>query len=414
MDDLDVGHVRTRIGRTVGGPGGRDRVERVAHGPVADCVEVRLETEGVDPRHHIGEDMGVDEVDAAVGGRRTCAIQVRVEHRRGEVLDDPVEQQLDARRPEAAERAPLPVLAPRLDLVDATPSIPPVGGDDARGQPALLREPAIGLDHRRQHPGVLPGGDPELVKLALGVLEPDEQVLFGIGRHQPFHELCGTLVQRSRRRAVRVAFDPAIGRVGGCRRDAGELEGARVDPDPVPVAVREVDQPVRDDAVEVLGAGRAAREVVQRPAAARDPLHVGIARRVVGDGGEVGVETAEVVEVAAKLLQPGLHRVDVGILEPGRDGPSAELHHARPGTDMAADVLVAADGDDPSVADRERIGTGARRNHGAQRAPEQDEVGRGGGIVRHRGSLPDGAVRRSRSRPARRCSPVRRARLLSS
>ena len=76
MDDLDVGDVRTRIGRTVGGPGGRDRVERVANGAVADRVEVRLEAEGVDAGHGIGQDLGVDEVDAAVGSWCPGAVQV--------------------------------------------------------------------------------------------------------------------------------------------------------------------------------------------------------------------------------------------------------------------------------------------------------------------------------------------------
>ena len=140
MDDLDVGHVRARVGRTVGGPGGRDRVQRVAHGPVADRVEVRLEAEGIDAGHGIGQDLGVDEVDAAVRRLAPRPVQVGVEHRGGEVLGDAVEQQLDARGLEPAERAALPEVEPALDLLEATLSIPPVGADDARGQPALLRE----------------------------------------------------------------------------------------------------------------------------------------------------------------------------------------------------------------------------------------------------------------------------------
>ena len=86
MDDLDVGHVRTCVGRTVGGSGGRDRVQRVAHRPVADRVEVRLKAEGIDAGHGIGQDLGVDEVDAAVGGGRACPVEVRTEHGGGEVL----------------------------------------------------------------------------------------------------------------------------------------------------------------------------------------------------------------------------------------------------------------------------------------------------------------------------------------
>ena len=49
VDDLDVGDVRPRVGRAVGAPGGLDGVERLAHGPLADGVEVRLEPEGIEP-----------------------------------------------------------------------------------------------------------------------------------------------------------------------------------------------------------------------------------------------------------------------------------------------------------------------------------------------------------------------------
>ena len=48
VDDLDVGDVRPRVGRAVRAPGRLDGVERLAHGPVADGVEVRLEPERVE------------------------------------------------------------------------------------------------------------------------------------------------------------------------------------------------------------------------------------------------------------------------------------------------------------------------------------------------------------------------------
>ena len=46
-------------------------------------------------------------------------------------------------------------------------------------------------------------------------LAPSRSVLVGIRRDEPFHQLRGTLVQGSRRRAVRVTFDSAVGWVGG-------------------------------------------------------------------------------------------------------------------------------------------------------------------------------------------------------
>ena len=72
VDDLDVGDVGPRVGPAVGRAGRLDRVERVADGPVADRVEVRLEADRVEPGHRLGEQLGVDEVDArlfAVGRR---------------------------------------------------------------------------------------------------------------------------------------------------------------------------------------------------------------------------------------------------------------------------------------------------------------------------------------------------------
>ena len=50
MDDLDVGDVRPRLGHAVRAPRRLDGIERRAHGPVADGVEVRLEPERIEPR----------------------------------------------------------------------------------------------------------------------------------------------------------------------------------------------------------------------------------------------------------------------------------------------------------------------------------------------------------------------------
>ena len=61
---------------------------------------------------------------------------------------------------------------------------------------------------------------------------------------------------------------------------------AAVDPGAVTVAVGEEDRPVGDDRVEGLTRRGAAREVLHRPAAADDPLEVGVRRGVRRDDGE--------------------------------------------------------------------------------------------------------------------------------
>ncbi len=67
-----------------------------------------------------------------------------------------------------------------VDLFQPASAIPPVRADHPRGQPTLLREPAVGVDHVGQYPGVLPGRDPEPVELALGEIKCLEHVLGGV------------------------------------------------------------------------------------------------------------------------------------------------------------------------------------------------------------------------------------------
>ena len=77
-----------------------------------------------------------------------------------------------------------------------------------------------------------------------------------------------------RRPPVGVPLHPAVGRVGGVLVEAGEGEGAAVDPGAVVVAVGQEDRPVRDHRVEVGRRGGPARERRHRPAAAEDPGQV--------------------------------------------------------------------------------------------------------------------------------------------
>ena len=91
MDDLDVGDVGSRVGRPVGAPGRLDGVERLTDRPVADGVEVRLEPERVEAGDVILERLGLDLAQAAVVGRTAGRVEVRLEQRAGEVLEDAVD-----------------------------------------------------------------------------------------------------------------------------------------------------------------------------------------------------------------------------------------------------------------------------------------------------------------------------------
>ena len=73
---LEVGEVRPRVGPAVGAPGGLDGVERLADRAVAERVEVGLEPERVDADDGLRQDLGIDEVEAAVVGRVAVDVEV--------------------------------------------------------------------------------------------------------------------------------------------------------------------------------------------------------------------------------------------------------------------------------------------------------------------------------------------------
>ena len=205
------------------------------------------------------------------------------------------------------------------------------------------------------------------------------QRLLDIGRRvvglEPLDEVHRAFVERAAGGAVGVALDAAVGGIAGVGRHAAELEGAGVDPRAVAVAIGQEDRTVRHDGVEVLAAGRAAREVVHVPAAAPDPRLVRMACGVLGDDREVGLAPAGAVELAAQAGEAAVHRVDVGILEPGRDGPAAKLDDARRRTDVARELTVRAGGHDPPAADSERAHPASCGIHGGDASAAQDEIG---------------------------------------
>ena len=98
VHDLDVRDVVPVAVAAVRGDRVLDRVEALAHGAVADRVEVQLEAEPVELGGRGVQHRGVDERDPGVVGEVTVPVAVRLEHRRREVLGDAVLHDLDARR----------------------------------------------------------------------------------------------------------------------------------------------------------------------------------------------------------------------------------------------------------------------------------------------------------------------------
>ena len=112
-----------------------------------------------------------------------------------------------------------------------------------------------------------------------------------------------------------------------------------------------------------------------RPAVTTDPRLVGVGSGVGGDDLEIRVGTLDPVEVAAHPAEARTHRMDVGVTEPGRDRPAAELDDARPRPDPWRCLVIGTDGDDPSVTDRRSAGARPGRVHGLEPPAPQDEVG---------------------------------------
>ncbi len=144
MDDLDVRDVRARVRRAVRASRRLDGIERRAHRAVADRVEVRLEPEGVERRDPGLEALGIDLEQTAVVGRPAVAVEVRLEHRAGEVLEDAVHHELDARRRVPADGRGPPTLHELLDLLGAAVVLPPHRPDHAPGQLAAGGQRDVG------------------------------------------------------------------------------------------------------------------------------------------------------------------------------------------------------------------------------------------------------------------------------
>lgn len=245
--------------------------------------------------------------------------------------------------------------------------------------------------------------------MLLGQQQGGQPLRRGGRRDQPPDQQGRALVQRALGRSVGGALDPAVGRVRGAGVQPSQGQRARVHPRAVPVPVGQVGGPVRQHLVQQLAAGRAAREPFHPPAAAGDPLMIGMRVRVGPDPVQCAGRVRRVREIAAQHGEARERRVHVRVLEAGQHRSAAQVHHAGPGTGQLTHGVVGAHGDDPATAHRHRrsgraIRAGGRRDHPAaarghrvHRAAAEDQLRRAGRL-RLRRLLLGGLPRRCRLR----------------
>ena len=93
-------------------------------------------------------------------------------------------------------------------------------------------------------------------------------------------------------------------------------------------------------------------EKKERPTAAANPLVLPSLRGTVADGGQDGIEGDDVAHIAAAVI----NRMYVRIAETRQQHLALEIDDCGIRTDQGVDLLVRADGNDPTVTDRHRLG----------------------------------------------------------
>lgn len=218
------------------------------------------------------------------------------------------------------------------------------------------------------------------MQYGLGAQQPGDAIGGGRLRDEACDQAGGALLEHSAGRAVGLALDPAVGRVGGSCGEAGEFQSTGVGPGAVVVAVEQQYRAVGDDGVDELPGGHTAGEGLHRPAAARDPLPLGVGRGIGGDPAQVLLEVGGAGEVALAQLDAREDGMDMGVGEAGDQQPPGQVDHLRTGSDQLAH-LASSDGDDPFAADSHRVGTTVGRVGGEGGTAGEDEIGVGGHAV---------------------------------
>ena len=275
---------------------------------------------------------------------------------------------------EPADGAAAPALDELGDLLLAAADVPLERAAHAQPKLAGAGQLLVGGLPAGIDKGVLAGGDPEPV--VVRDTGPDSGHAIGVRRSRRTveDEVHGLLLERPHGRAVLVALDPAAGRIGRRRRDPGRRERPRVDPDPVVVAVREHGRAVRHDGVERRRRRRAAGEVAHRPAAADDPLPVGVGVAVDGDTAQVLVGAAAALEAAQRRRVAARPEMAVRVLESGEHHPAVEVDDPRRRPPQPVHLVCVADGGDTPGLDRHGGGGAPGGVHRVHGRAAQDQI----------------------------------------
>src|SRR3984957_4965789 len=131
IDQLEMRDVIAMSEIPVAAPGCLDGIQRFAHGPVSDRVEVHLETRGVEKRDGFLEEFRIDHGDPAhVAG----LLEVGLQEHAGVVLKHPVLHDLDGARIYQRRRVLTAQPLDPVDLLQALRVLPPDCGNYPHGE----------------------------------------------------------------------------------------------------------------------------------------------------------------------------------------------------------------------------------------------------------------------------------------
>ena len=363
VDDLEVGEVVAVAARAVDGAGVLDGGEAVAHGPVAERVDVHLEVLGVQRRDVLAQVVGGDEGEAAVVGAVPVRVEVGVEHRGRVGLADAVLHDLDAGGAHPGLGRPAAALDELGHLLQAALAVPPQGQHHLGGEPAGPVRVEVGVQGV-EHPealadqGVLPADDADGVQVPLRGQQPGHQLVLG----RPWAR--GRRRGPSRPRAAHRSGVPSGPR--SIRPSAGSGVCASMPASSRARVLTHAEWWSRlGRKTGRSGHARSSRSAVGTPpgkASIDQPPPVthgrsGCSRGVRRDPLDVLLDGAEVGEVAQVQLGAGLHRVDVRVVEGRQQPASGEALDPGAGADEVGDVVVAADAGDRA----RRVRRGSRR-----------------------------------------------------
>jgi hypothetical protein len=219
-------------------------------------------------------------------------------------------------------------------------------------------------------------GDAERVQIRLRDAQGSDPVLHRLVGDVLVDQCGGTLVQRPGRLAVRIPHDPAVGGIRRVPRDAGDLQCLRVHPRAVSIPAGQVHGAVRDDPVEHVLRGIAAREEVHRPSTAHHPLLVGVGRHELGDDALVLLEGVRVGQVAVQHVEAPARGVAVCVLEAGHQHATLQVDDLGSGRGERADLLIGPHAGDAAILHRDRLRPSPRGVDRVHGPVHEHEVGR--------------------------------------